>query len=113
MERRTSRVLEPILEAYFRRAAALRLQPVFEISQANAMLNLGLPNDDQNRLTAADVIDPIVRANYAKPLGHRFVERIRRHFNGVLASPKIDARHGVSAKAHGPDPSNFAFYSLS
>jgi hypothetical protein len=77
------------------------------------MFNLGLPNDNRNRLTAADVIDPIVLAKYAKPLSHCLVQGIRRHFDSVLASPNIDAGHGASAKGHNIcTASIFAFSSL-
>ena len=64
------------------------------------MFNLGLPNDNRNCMTAADVIDPIVVAKGAKTLSHCFVQRVRSHLDGMLGAPQISARHDAVARCH-------------
>jgi len=89
---------QPTFQAYFSRRAALRFQPLLEVSQVNLMFNLGLPDYNRNRLPAPNVIDPIVGAKHPKALSHRFVERIRSDLDSMLAPPKIDARNAAIAR---------------
>ncbi len=64
------------------------------------MFNLGLPNDNRNRLTAPHVIHPLAFAEHSKSLSHCLVQGIRCHFDGMLAATEIDAGHPTAAKVH-------------
>jgi hypothetical protein len=91
----------------------LRLQPSFEILNANLVFNCRVfDNNGNGRLPASDRIDPIVLPKHPKAVGYRFVERIRSHLDSMLTPPKIDARDAAIAKAHGRRITHFAFYSL-
>jgi hypothetical protein len=76
------RISQAALQAYFGRCPALRVEPSLEVSQESLVLDLGLLDDDGNRLSAADVIDPIILSKNTKPLGHGFVQRVARRANG-------------------------------
>jgi hypothetical protein len=76
------------------------------------MLNFRLLDDNKNRLPTAQVIDPIVLAKHAKTLSQCFVQEIRRHFDGVLATAKIGARYPATSKRHAGEANTFVFSSL-
>ena len=78
----------------------MRFQPALELPQLHFVSSLGLPDDHRNRLTAADVIDPIVLAKYAKPLSHCFVQGIRSHLDGMLIPARVGTRDSACAKRH-------------
>jgi hypothetical protein len=51
-------------------------------------------------MAASDRIDPIILAKYAKPLGHRFVERARSHLDRMLAPTRVRTRDYARPKFH-------------
>jgi len=65
----------------------LRLEPPFEVLNANLKFNLGMPDHHRNRgLAASDFIDPIIFPEHAKTLSDCFVKRIRSHIHEMLAA---------------------------
>ena len=89
----------------------MRFQPALELPQLHFVFNLGLPDDHRNRLTAADVIDPIVLAEYAKPLSHCFIQGIRSHLDGMLVLARVGTIDSACAKPHSDEVNSFAFSS--
>jgi hypothetical protein len=75
------------------------------------VFNLGLPDDHRNRLTATDVIDPIVLAKYAEPLSHCFEQGIRSQLDGMIVPARVGTKDSACAKPHGGEVNSFAFSS--
>ena len=79
----------------------MRLQPLFELSDPNLMLNPRLPDHNcDSRLTSAYIIDPIVLAKRSQTLSYRLIKRIRRYLYRVLDPFKVAAGHFASAKTY-------------
>ena len=63
----------------------MRFEPPFKILNADLVLNLGVADSDCNRrLSAANLVDPIVLTKHAPALSHRFVKRVCRNLDRVL-----------------------------
>ncbi len=89
-----------VLKRLFSWRLALSRKPVFEIADPNFMFHFRLPGPDGEGPITGDIADPIVLAKHLQCAGNGFVRRSSAHFDGMLYTVRVAARHFAGAPGH-------------
>src|SRR6266851_4915893 len=88
------------LKRLFSRRPSTRSEPVFEVSDSNPMLNLGLFNRDRNRRILMNLFHPVPLPKDMQATRYGFIETARRDFDRVFRAGGVETRYFASSKTH-------------
>jgi hypothetical protein len=75
-------------------------EPVFEIPDANSVLDLGFLDSDRNRRILMDRVHPIVLAEEVQSAAYSLIKTARCDFDHVFRAVRVETRSFASSETH-------------